>query len=119
VPLLVVGVVNQAFTSVRVSVDATGMRVAYGWLRWPSTRIGIDAIRQATAIDVRPSAWGGWGYRGSLRLNRRAAVVVRAGEGLRLDLRGGRVFLVTVDGAVNAAGLLNDTLRESGRRDDA
>ena len=95
------------------------MRVAYGWLRWPSTRIGIDAIRQATAIDVRPSAWGGWGYRGSLRLNRRAAVVVRAGEGLRLDLRGGRVFLVTVDGAVNAAGLLNDTLRESGRRDDA
>jgi hypothetical protein len=109
-PLLVSGVVTAALASVRVSVGASGVRVAYGWLRWPSTRIGTDSIRRASVVEVKPSAWGGWGYRGSLRLQGRAAVVVRAGDGLCLHLRGGRVFTVTVDGATTAARVLNDML---------
>jgi hypothetical protein len=116
-PLLVSGVVTAALASVRVSVGASGVRVAYGWLTWPSTRIGVDSIRRASVVKVTPSAWGGWGYRGSLRLQGRAAVVVRAGEGLCLHLRGGGVFTVTVDGATTAAGVLNDTLSGLDRLD--
>ena len=38
---------------------------------------------------------------------RQAAVVLRKGPGLRLDLVGGRVFVVTVDGPEVPASLLN------------
>lgn len=115
--LLVIGAPAIGFTSVRVSVDAAGVLVTYGRLGWPSTRAAIGEIRRASAIDVRPSAWGGWGSRGGLRLMGQAAVVLRAGEGLRLDLEGDRVFLVTVDEAGVAAGVVNDELRRVGRLD--
>ena len=45
----------------------------------------------------------GWGYRGSLRLFGRAAVVVRRGERLELSLMGEQSFVVTVDGSATAA----------------
>jgi hypothetical protein len=38
------------------------------------------------------------------------AAVVRKGPGLRLDRADGRVFVVTVDDAERAAGLVNDYL---------
>jgi hypothetical protein len=72
------------------------------------TGVALRDVVQAEAIDIRPLEWGGWGYRGSLRLMGRAAVVLRAGPGVRLELRGGRVLAVTVDDAETAAGLLND-----------
>lgn len=40
---------------------------------------------------------GGWGYRGSLRLIRRAALVTRRGDALELELSRRRHFIVTVD----------------------
>jgi len=40
---------------------------------------------------------GGYGYRGSLRLLRRAALATRSGAALDLNLVGGRRFQVTVD----------------------
>ena len=40
---------------------------------------------------------GGWGYRGSLRLFKRAALVTRRGEALELTLTRKRRFIVTVD----------------------
>lgn len=50
---------------------------------------------------------GGWGYRGSLLLLRRAAVVTRSGEALRLDLTRGRRFSITVDDPTAFAEALN------------
>lgn len=38
----------------------------------------------------------------------RAAVVLRRGPAVRLDLGDGRTFLVTVDDPENGAGVLND-----------
>lgn len=115
--VVMAGAITATFATVRVAVDRFGVRVAYGPLRWPSTCIEIDRIHRAAAVDVRPRSWGGWGYRGSLRLMGKAAVVVRAGQGLRLDLEGDRFFLVTVDDADVAAGLLNDQLRQAGGLD--
>ena len=54
-----------------------------------------------------PMEHGGWGYRGSLRLTQRAAVVVRSGLALRLELQGGKRLSITVDDAGTAARLIN------------
>lgn len=93
---------------VRVSVSAERVRVALGPWGWPRLRVRTADVVRATAEDVRPMANGGWGYRGSRRLFKRAAVVVRGGEGLVLALRDGTRLVVTVDDAETAAGLVND-----------
>jgi len=67
----------------------------------------VNRIESASVIDVRPMEWGGWGYRGMLTLMRQAAVVLRAGPGIRVDLADGRVFVVTVDDPETGVALLN------------
>lgn len=99
--------VMLAFTKVVVRVDPTGLSVAFGPLGWPVIRVRLDRIARAEAGDLRPMKWGGWGYRGGLRLMRRAAVVLRAGEALYVHLHDGRVFAVTVDDAATGADVLN------------
>jgi hypothetical protein len=74
--------------------------------------IDLGRIAQATTTDVVPMQWGGWGYRGSLRLFGKAAIILRGGEGLRLDLVDGKKLLVALDGAEQAAGVVNDLLRD-------
>ncbi|MHB8295612.1 MAG: hypothetical protein ACYDH5_13515, partial [Acidimicrobiales bacterium] len=114
-PILVVVPVAWLLASVRVTASAAGVKVAYGPLRWPVTHIPLCRVAHAEAVEVVPI---GWGYRGSLRLFGRAAVIVRKGEGLELSLIGGQSFVVTVDGAGTAAALLNDELTRArgGRR---
>lgn len=106
----IIGLVILSLSTVRVRGDREGLHVRYGLLPWPQTNIALDQIDRATAVDVRPREWGGWGYRGSLRLLKRAAVVHRAGPGLRLDLSRGRVFVITVDDPETGAAVLNGQL---------
>ncbi len=54
-------------------------------------------LEEAHARDFSFAQMGGWGYRGSLRLLRQAALVTRRGEALELILRGKRRFIVTVN----------------------
>ncbi|MCE2527603.1 MAG: DUF1648 domain-containing protein [Actinomycetia bacterium] len=105
--LLVAAVALASFGRIRVTADRSGLQVRYGFLGWPRTSVPIHRIANAQAIDVRPVEWGGWGYRGSLAVMRRAAVVLRAGPGLRLDLHNGKVFAVTIDDPDEPARLLN------------
>lgn len=107
VVLLVASIAVLALASVRVRADRNGLHVNYGLLPWPVTHLGLDEIASASVIDVKPMEWGGWGYRGSLRFMTRAAVVHRAGPGLRVDLHNGKVFAVTVDNPEPGAALLN------------
>jgi hypothetical protein len=93
---------------IRVTVGPIGLRVAWGPLGFPRTTIPLRNVTSASSIDVRPMEWGGWGYRGSLRLFGRAAAVLRKGPGIRVDLVGGKSFAVTIDDASTGAGLLND-----------
>ena len=83
------------------------LHVAYGRLPWPRTHIAVEDIESASVVDIRPMEWGGWGYRGSLKLMQRAAVVHRAGPGIRVDLRNGKVFAVTIDDPETAVAVLN------------
>ena len=96
-----------------VRVDDQGLHVRnrWGWLR---VRFPLDEIEAATAIDVRPSRFGGWGYRGSVRLFHRAAWVLHGGPGIRLELTGSRVFLVAVDDAAAGAAALQSRLTRRG-----
>jgi len=106
-PSVFAGLAMLSFGRLEVRADRSGVRVAYGPMRWPSTTVAMDRIDKATVIDVRPMEWGGWGYRGSLKLMNQAAVVHRAGPGVRLDLDDGKVFVVTVDDPETPAGLVN------------
>jgi hypothetical protein len=101
--------IYAAFGWIRVSVDWRGLRIGYGLLPWPVTTIPMARLQSAERIDLRPLEWGGWGYRGSRGLGR-AAVVVRSGDAIRLQLAGRGEFAVTVDDAASGAGLLNDLI---------
>jgi hypothetical protein len=112
-PEALIGVAALAVAAVatswiRVSVDWRGLRIRYGPLPWPVTNIPLDRIRQADRIDLNPREWGGWGYRGSRKLLGRAAVVLRAGDAIRLTLADSSVFAVTVDDAGTGVALLNE-----------
>ncbi|MFZ2503384.1 MAG: hypothetical protein WAW88_12000 [Nocardioides sp.] len=99
------GVATHRYT---VSVGVPGVVVRWGLLGWPKVAISLDRIASAHAVEIKPMEWGGWGYRGSLKLFGKAAVVTRRGPGLRLDLHDGGLFLVTMSDPEEAAGLLND-----------
>jgi len=104
----VIGLGLLLFTSVRVIATPRGVRVAYGVFRVPLTRIPIQRITAAAATDLVAMSWG---YRGSLRLFRKAAVVIRGGAALQLDLDGGkRQFVVTIDDAQNGAAFINKAI---------
>lgn len=106
--LVVASAMVMAFASVRVTADRSGLAIAYGPFGWPRTRIALDRIERVTVIEVPRGSHGGWGYRGSLRLMGKAALVLRSGEAIQVDLQDGKQFIVTIDGAEAAAGTLND-----------
>lgn len=88
----------------RVTVGPAGVRVAVGPLPWPAIRVPLADVADVAVVDVRPMAYGGWGYR---VVPGARAVVMRAGEGLRIGRRGSAPDLVvTVDDARTGAGVL-------------
>ena len=98
---------------VEVRVDEHGLRARSRW-GWPSVHFPLDEIEGATAIDVRPGRWGGWGYRGSVSLFHRAAWILHRGPGIKLDLTRSRVFVVVVDDAEAGAAALQARLTRPG-----
>jgi Protein of unknown function (DUF1648) len=105
--LLLAGVLTLAFTSVRVTVAMRGVSVGYGVLGLRLTRIPLSRIESAAAVELRSFSFG---YRGSLLMFGSAAVILRRGQALRLTLRDGKTFVVTVDDAATGAALLNDLI---------
>jgi hypothetical protein len=119
VPLVVVALALTTLSPVRVTADRRGLAIYCGWLPWPVTTIALSEIRSAGTIELRPAELGGRGYRGlgqrargwaGVALHRRAALLVRRGPAIRLDLRDGSTFAVSVDGAADAAEVLNGLL---------
>lgn len=100
------------FGRVVVEAGADGLTVRFGWWRWPAVHVAIGRIAAAEVVDVRPMRWGGWGYRGSLTVFRRAAVVLRGGDGVQATLRDGRVFVVTTDDAAGAVRALRRAMAD-------
>lgn len=103
-PLLAVpALAGLLLGEVRVTADRRGVRLTAGLLGVPVRRIPLADITAAGAEHIQPLSWGGWGYRVTPG---RAALVLRAGPGLVLDLRDGRRFAVTMDDPGTPAALL-------------
>lgn len=98
------------FSRIRVIIDGRGVTVRYGHLGLWTQHVPLERIDAANAFELDPLAHGGWGYRGALHLFGKASIVVRSGPAVRLDLRGGRQLVITVDDATTAARLLNSLL---------
>jgi hypothetical protein len=111
--LLFTGAILVLFERVDVIIDDAGLRARAPYLGWPRVAWSPDEIESVTAIEVRPTEWGGWGYRGSVKLFKKAAWLLRRGPGIRLDLRGGRTFIITVDDAEQGAAALRERLTAS------
>ena len=111
VPALVVAVLLAPTTSVRVTVDHTGVSVRPTVVPRPRVHVPLARVVRAGRSDVRAREMGGWGLR---MRGERTAVVLRSGEALDLGLADGSRFLVTVDDAAIAAALVN-TLAERSR----
>ena len=106
---VVVAISLLGFTSVRVTVAARGVTVGYGVLGLRLTRIPLRRIAFAEAVEREKSSVP-FPLPGSLLVFGSASVVLRRGPALRLTLRDGKTFLVTVDDAATGAALLNDLI---------
>jgi hypothetical protein len=111
---LLILVALELCSKIRVTVDERALTIRYGRLGWLRQRVAIERILMATAFELDPWAHRGWGYRGNLRLLGKAAIVVRAGSALRLDLRDDKCLSVTVDDAQTAARLVNGFVQRHG-----
>jgi hypothetical protein len=104
VVLLILSIPVLMFSEVRTTVANQGVVVSLGWLGIPSWTVPLDTIEGADVEDVRPMAYGGWGYR--VRPGARA-VVVRGGPGLRIRRTERPDLVLTVDDPETGAGLIN------------
>lgn len=106
--MLIIGIalpVLALFTSrTRLTVTPAGVQAQMG-ARYPRRIVPASSIVGADAIDVVPLQWGGWGWRMTPKAT---ALIVRRGEGVRLQLTTGRDLVITVDDATTAASLIND-----------
>jgi Domain of unknown function (DUF1648) len=102
---VVVFAVVASMSIVTVRIDRTGV-VIRSPLGWPRTRLPLTEVVRADTLGVRPLRdFGGWGWRVGRR--GRVGVVLRGGESLLIERTGDRSTVVTVDGALAAAGTLN------------
>jgi hypothetical protein len=92
-----------AFRHITVEVDETHLVTTFA-LPMVKVRLPLTEIERLEYVpDLRPVRYGGWGYRGSLRLLKRAAVILRRGPGVIFALTGERRYIVTVDDAESLA----------------
>lgn len=110
--LVGVGLLLASMHRLRVRIDASGVRASWGLLGWPgglTPLAEIDGVRTAT---LRPTEWGGWGYRMS---RKGRAHLVRAGDGFVLQRRGATDLWISVDGADAAVDVLTALLERAAR----
>lgn len=109
---LTAGIAVLHIRRIEVTVDETQLRTAFGPLHWPVVKIPIAEIERLEYVpDLRPIRYGGWGYRGSLRLVKRAAVILRRGPAVIFALTRNRRFIVTVDDAESLARAVEERIR--------
>jgi len=107
-------IVVLGFTRLRVTADRRGLRVVSKVLGIPLRRIPLSSMASVSTAALRPSEWGGWGYRMSPG---RSALILRSGPGLVVTTTRGSEFAITLSDPETPAALL-ETLRRraEGRR---
>jgi len=109
--VVVVGFALAATASFRVTVTPEGFS-ARALLGWPRIRIPLAEIESARAVEISPfGEFGGWGWR--IAVDGRTGIVMRRGSAIEVSRRGRRPFIVTIDGAEEAAALLQAYVERS------
>lgn len=107
---ILLGVVILSFGSVTLTASSSQVVIRYG--RSPfRTVLPLSSITQVDDVDVQWWRWGGVGYRGSRKLFKRAAIVLRSGPAVRFHLDDGSQLTVTVDRAREARDHIASLLR--------
>jgi hypothetical protein len=101
---VVVALAFLHFRWVRVTVDDTHLRTRFSWPGLLRVDLPLAEIERLEHVpDLRPVRYGGWGYRGSLRLLKKAAVILRRGDGVIFALTRNRRYIITIDDAASLA----------------
>ncbi|MFK3676142.1 DUF1648 domain-containing protein [Microbacterium sp. NPDC090218] len=109
--VVVVAFALAATASFRVRVTPEGF-AAQALLGWPRIRIPIDDVESARAVEISPfGEFGGWGWR--VAVDGRSGIVLRRGPAIEISRRDRRAFIVTIDGAEEAAALLQAYVERS------
>lgn len=104
---LFIAFIGLSASYVGVRVGPRGVTISSGPWRLPIKRIDLSEISMAQSEPVSPVAdFGGWGFRWRPSAT---GVIIRAGEALWLK-KGERWFVITVDDAEEAAGVVNDLI---------
>lgn len=106
--LVVIAILLVIFAFVRVDAGAHGVTVALGPVRLPRRSYPIERITGAGAIEIKPMAYGGWGWR--IRPGRRA-YIIRGGQAIRIERANGVAVVVTVDDAQTGAAVIDGLAR--------
>lgn len=117
--MLVSAVLASLIAHLQVTVDWRGLRIVSTLGRIPLKRIALEDIAAVEVTELRPSEWGGWGYR---VMPGRSAVIMSAGPGLIVTTTADKQFAVTVQDAETAASLLlalRDRQHDGGTRPGA
>lgn len=109
--MIILPIVGVIFSKLHVIVQSNGVIVGFGPAAWPKLTIHWENIVSVEVINVRPTEWGGWGYRW-VPWKKATAAVMRAGEGLHFKFANGKQFVVTVDDAENALAAIRRALDE-------
>ncbi|WKK72296.1 hypothetical protein Q0F99_04705 [Rathayibacter oskolensis] len=102
--------VTLGFARLRVTADRRGLRVVSRVLGIPLRRIPLADIASASTAQLRPSEWGGWGYR---IMPGRSALILGAGPGLVITTANQREFAISLRDPETPAALL-EALRVRG-----
>ncbi|OQO91028.1 DUF1648 domain-containing protein [Saccharomonospora piscinae] len=100
---------------VAVRVDASAVTIRMGVLGYPHRTIPLSEVTSATTEQLSVFGTGGLGVR--LNPSGDVSFKCRAGEALVLTLRSNRRVYATVDHPADAAGLVNDLLRQDVSRE--
>jgi hypothetical protein len=109
--IAVIALVVASLSRFRVTADWRGLRVVSSIFRFPLKHIPLENIEMVEANELRPSEWGGWGYR---VMPGRSALILRRGPGLIVTTTNQKQFALTLDNPAVPAALLA-TLRDKRR----
>lgn len=94
-----------------VRIDDLGLE-ARSMLGWPVLRALAKDVTKVEVSEIHPfGEFGGWGWR--ISVDGKVGVVMRNGEGIRIEREKGRPLVVTLDDAESAAAVLATAARRA------